>query len=272
MRNSNTIDTIEKETSNLYSDCFDRLNKWDDDTWFKQGEMLYTNLGLNSEKVKDKVCLDGGCGHGTLSFQLLKNGAKEVWGVDLHNTLKAGVFDCYSNMHHVKASLLNMPLADNTFDLVVSNGVLHHTADPAQCFREFVRVLKPGGRLVLGVYGKHGLFPYTLSLARIFTVKIPIISKAFAEKIIDLFCLNPMTRYQLLDYLYVPCLNRYTPRQIINDFFIKNGLKNPVRVYGLTPDQSKNFRDHHTVYTYDPRTLSSKLLFGVGFIVVEGNK
>ena len=266
------IKKTEQETADLYSDCFSRLNDWDDTTWFKQGEMLYTNFALTPEKVQGKKCLDGGCGHGTFSFQLLKNGASEVYGVDLHKTLKEKVFDIYQNMHFIQASLLNLPFPDNTFDLIVSNGVLHHTVDALKCFKEFVRVLKPGGRLVLGVYGKHGLFPYTLSLARIFTVKIPIISKAFAEKIIDLFRLNPMTRYQLFDYLYVPCLNRYTPRQIINDFFIKNGLKNPVRVYGLTPDQSKNFRDHHTVYTYYPRTLSSKLLFGVGFIVVEGNK
>lgn len=272
MNSSNSIQAIERETADLYSDCFDRLNKWDDATWYKQGEMLFENLGLTEEKVKDKICMDGGCGHGTLSYQLLKHGAREVHGVDLHNTLKTGAFDTFNNMHHVQASLLNMPLPDNKFDLVVSNGVLHHTADPAQCFREFTRVLKPGGRLVLGVYGKHGLFPYVLSLCRIFTVKLPIIPKGFAKKVIDLFKLNPMTRYQLLDYLYVPCLNRYTPKQVINDFFLKNGLKNPVRVYGLTPERGKMYRDHHTVYTYDPRTLSAKILFGVGFIVVEGYK
>lgn len=272
MRNREEINVVEKETANLYSDCFDRLNKWDDDTWFKQGEMLFHNLGVTAEKVKDKVCLDGGCGHGTLSFQLLKNGAKEVYGVDLHYTLKDKVFDQYPNMRHVQASLLQMPLADNLVDLVVSNGVLHHTADPEQCFREFARVLKPGGRLILGVYGKHGLFPYVLSFCRIFTVKIPVISKKLAKRIIDLFHLDPMLRYQLLDYLYVPCLNRYSPKEIINDFFLKNGLKNPVRVFGSTPEESKYFRDHHTVYTYDPRTLSSKILFGHGFIVVEATK
>lgn len=272
MENNAAISNIEKETANLYSDCFDRLNKWDDDTWYKQGEMLFQNLGLTPAKVAGKFCLDGGCGHGTLSYQLLKNGAKEVWGVDLHNTLKAGAFDKFPNMKHVQASLLKMPIPDNHFDMVVSNGVLHHTADPAQCFREFTRVLKPGGKLVLGVYGKYGLFPWVLSVARIFTVKLPIIPKNFAKKVIDLLGLSPMTRYQLLDYLYVPCLNRYTPKEVIDGFFLKNGLKNPVRVYGLTPEQSKMYRDHHTVYTYDPRTLINKILFGVGFIVVEGTK
>lgn len=266
------IETIEKETANLYSDCFSRLNDWDDITWFKQGEMLYTNFALTPEKVRGKKCLDGGCGHGTFSYQLLKNGASEVYGVDLHRTLKKKVFDNYQNMHFVQASLLNLSFLDNTFDLIVSNGVLQHTVDALKCFKEYVRVVKPGGKVMLGVYGKHGFFPYILSFCRIFTVKIPIIPKSFAKKIIDIFKLNPMLRYQLLDYLYVPCLNRYSPRQIINDFFLANGLKNPVRIFGLTPTEARKFRDHQTVYTYDPRTLSSKILFGYGFIVVEGTK
>lgn len=266
------IEKIEEETANLYSDCFSRLNDWEDSTWFKQGEMLYTNFALTPEKVKGKKCLDGGCGHGTFSYQLLKNGAGEVYGVDLHKTLKEGVFDEYENMHFVQASLLDMPFEDNTFDLIVSNGVLHHTADGAKCFEEYARVLKPGGTVMLGVYGKYGLFPWVLSFCRIFTVKVPIISKNFAKKVIDLFKLDPMLRYQLLDYLYVPCLNRYTEREVINDFFVKNNIKNSKRVYGLTPEKSKEFRDQHTVYTYDPRTLSSKILFGGGFVVVEGTK
>jgi ubiquinone/menaquinone biosynthesis C-methylase UbiE len=266
------IKKIEQETADLYSDCFSRLNDWDDSTWFKQGEMLYTNFALTPEKVQGKKCLDGGCGHGTFSYQLLKNGAGEVYGVDLHKTLKEGVFDKYPNMHFVQASLLNLPFSDNTFDLIVSNGVLHHTVDALKCFKEYVRVLKPGGKVMLGVYGQHGLFPYVLSFCRIFTVKIPVISKSFAKKVIDLFKFNPMLRYQLLDYLYVPCLNRYTPKQIINDFFLDNGLKNQIRVFGLTPGQAKYFREEKTVYTYDPRTLSSRLLFGYGFIVVEGTK
>src|SRR3990172_5984936 len=119
MHNVQSLRKIENETANLYSDCFSRLNEWGDTTWLKQGEMLYENLGLTEEKVRDKICLDGGCGHGTLSYQLLQHGAKKVTGVDLHNTLKKGMFDSFPNMHLVQASLLNMPLPDNTFDLIV---------------------------------------------------------------------------------------------------------------------------------------------------------
>jgi len=267
-----TFAVIEKRTADLYSDCFARLNEWTEESWIKQGELLFHHLGLTDKDVSGKVCMDGGCGHGTLSYQLLKHGAQDVYGVDLHRTLREDVFGSMPNMHFVQASLRTLPFPEAKFDLIVSNGVLHHTVDAQACFKEFVRVLKPGGRIILGVYGKHGLFPYVLWVARLVTVKVPLIPRSFAQRIIDVFRLDPMVRYQLLDYLYVPCLNRYSPREVIDGLFRANGMKDARRTFTLTPEEARTFRGEHTVYTYDPRTLSSKLLFGYGFIVVEGTK
>ncbi len=270
--NTATIESVEQKTAALYSDCFERLNEWTDDSWLRQGEMLFQNVGLTDAMVRGKKCLDGGCGHGTLSYQLLSHGAAEVWGVDLHRTLKEPMFENRPAMHFLKASLLDLPIADNSFDLIVSNGVLHHTADPEKVFSEFTRIVKPGGRVVLGVYGKHGLFPYCLWLLRLFTVKLPIIPESLVRRVMDMLGLSPMLRYQILDYAYVPRLERYSPKEIENDFFRDNGLSNITRIYGLTPEQAKYFRDHKTVYTYDTRTLFARILFGYGFIVFQGTK
>ena len=83
-----------------------------------------------------------------------------------------------------------------------------------------LRLLKPGGRFVLGVYGKHGLFPYCLALARFFTVTLPIVPEKLVSKLAELLRLNPIWRYQVLDYLYVPILRRYSPAQV-KEMFLK---------------------------------------------------
>ncbi len=48
----------------------------------------------------------------------------------------------------------NLPFADDTFDIVYSNGVLHHTLDTERAIAEVLRVLKPGGRAVIMLYCK----------------------------------------------------------------------------------------------------------------------
>jgi ubiquinone/menaquinone biosynthesis C-methylase UbiE len=48
----------------------------------------------------------------------------------------------------------SLPFADGTFDIVYSNGVLHHTADTEKAVAEVLRVLKPGGQTVIMLYCK----------------------------------------------------------------------------------------------------------------------
>ncbi|MGE0751915.1 MAG: class I SAM-dependent methyltransferase [Variibacter sp.] len=45
-----------------------------------------------------------------------------------------------------------LPFASNTFDVVYSLGVLHHTDDTVRCISEAYRVLKPGGRFTIALY------------------------------------------------------------------------------------------------------------------------
>jgi ubiquinone/menaquinone biosynthesis C-methylase UbiE len=56
-----------------------------------------------------------------------------------------------------------LPFADNAFDIVYSNGVLHHTRDTEKAIGEVLRVLKPGGRAVIMLYCKSS-FHYWFNL------------------------------------------------------------------------------------------------------------
>jgi len=55
-----------------------------------------------------------------------------------------------SNVEVRQGDLHELPIADASVDVVISNGVLNLAHDKLRAFREIVRVLKPGGRLLLG--------------------------------------------------------------------------------------------------------------------------
>ena len=57
-------------------------------------------------------------------------------------------------IHHDGESL---PFADRSFDLVYSNGVLHHTPNTLAVVHEVHRVLRPGGRAIVMVYAENSL-------------------------------------------------------------------------------------------------------------------
>ena len=54
-----------------------------------------------------------------------------------------------------QADAEGLPFRDETFDIVYSNGVLHHSKDTNACVAEVRRVLKPGGRAVIMLYSRH---------------------------------------------------------------------------------------------------------------------
>src|SRR5262249_22310829 len=55
-------------------------------------------------------------------------------------------------VHHDAETL---PFPDDTFDVVFSNGVLHHTPNTRKVVGEVRRVLKPGGKAIVMMYAEH---------------------------------------------------------------------------------------------------------------------
>lgn len=51
----------------------------------------------------------------------------------------------------------SLPFPDDTFDVVYSNGVIHHTPNTVHVISEIRRVLKPGGMCIIMVYAEHSL-------------------------------------------------------------------------------------------------------------------
>jgi len=105
--------------------------------------------------TKNLQVLEIGCGLGTDGAQFAKAGAYYT-GVDLTEAAvelsrkRFELFHLPGNFRTADAEQLDFP--DNSFDLVYSHGVLHHTPDTAGAVKEVHRVLKPDGKAVVMLY------------------------------------------------------------------------------------------------------------------------
>lgn len=106
---------------------------------------------------KGKLVMDAGCGMGRYSRIALSLGA-EVVAFDLSDAalrLWREMGD-HPNLHVVQGNLHHPPFKKQVFDIIYSQGVIHHTPDTHRAFREIARLIKPKGLLSVWVYGKAG--------------------------------------------------------------------------------------------------------------------
>jgi SAM-dependent methyltransferase len=91
--------------------------------------------------------LEAGCGVGAYSSQIRRRYSLFVEAFDLEpERVREARAD---TPHALVAAAESLPYRANLFDVVLSNEVIEHVADDRQAVAEMVRVLKPGGRIVL---------------------------------------------------------------------------------------------------------------------------
>jgi SAM-dependent methyltransferase len=116
---------------------------------------------IDALNVAGKQMLEIGLGEGSDSERLIRRGAR--WsGVDLtaesvdrvRTRLTARKLP-YTELR--QGSVLDLPFADDTFDMAFSHGVLHHVPNIKQAQKEIHRVLRPNGELVIMMYARWSL-------------------------------------------------------------------------------------------------------------------
>jgi ubiquinone/menaquinone biosynthesis C-methylase UbiE len=107
------------------------------------------------------ACLFFGCGDGTLSLAMQQHGARRVSGCDTDARMvaraQAHATCCGGHIDLIVARSQALPYPDQSFDVVTCITVLTFISNPDIAVREMARVLRHGGRLVIGDLGKWEL-------------------------------------------------------------------------------------------------------------------
>jgi len=113
---------------------------------------------MGFSKFGGQSLLEVGCGMGTDLLQFARGGAK-VTGVDLTprsiETSRRHLALYGHRGEFAVADCEQLPFTDESFEVVYSNGVLHHTPDTAAAVREVHRVLRPGGQARVMLYHRR---------------------------------------------------------------------------------------------------------------------
>jgi ubiquinone/menaquinone biosynthesis C-methylase UbiE len=104
--------------------------------------------------------LDAGCGR-YLKFSRELTPEARVVGIDLEREFDT---DNSAAPFAIRGDIATLPFTSGSFDMVIARSVVEHLTDPPRVFREFFRVLRPGGHVVLITPNK---FDYVSMIAAI---------------------------------------------------------------------------------------------------------
>lgn len=109
------------------------------------------------DAFRGRTVLEGGCGKGRHSLLAARWGARDVFAIDLSHAVETTYRHTrhLRNVHVIQADLFHLPVRPQAVDVAFSVGVLHHTPNPGRCFRELVKTVRPGGRVIAWVYGRE---------------------------------------------------------------------------------------------------------------------
>jgi SAM-dependent methyltransferase len=136
----------------------------------------------------NKTVLECGCGTGQLTHFLQLNN-NHVLGVDMSlGSLRLAVE--HKNLNNLPRSafaqmnLFDLAVKDNSFDVVISHGVLHHTFDARRAFAAIAHKAKPGGIVMVGLYNRYARIP-TWARSKVIGVLGPRIDFVVRNRIQD---------------------------------------------------------------------------------------
>lgn len=145
-----------KEETFNSSESLKRMKSWLLDRYFNPSYWL--------EKIdtKNPTVLDAGCGAGMSGFEYWGEVSTQIRyvGIDISEAVdvarKRASSKGFDNGIFIQESIDNLPFQEPLFDVIFSEGVLHHTDNTQQTFSHLSKFLKSGGLFMFYVYRKKG--------------------------------------------------------------------------------------------------------------------
>jgi ubiquinone/menaquinone biosynthesis C-methylase UbiE len=173
-------DFVEKKEWKIFFEDYDR---------FKFSIEPHIIDNINKIDWKNKKVLEIGLGQGAEAQKIIEKGALYN-GIDLTEESVSRLkkrFEIF-NLNYESLKVMNaekIEFEDNTFDIVFSHGVIHHSPAITDVIKEIHRVLKKGGIAIIMLYHKNSL-NYQVSIkiirrAGIFLLYVPGMSKIISK-------------------------------------------------------------------------------------------
>ena len=156
-----SLEFDEDQVSTAFGKKWSRSDFGQDDEEFesKLKKIMLDFMALTEEDLlifKDKIVLDAGIGSGS-SARLWASKAKEFHGVDVSQAIykaRNALKNSIQNPILSRADLNFLPYPDESFDIIVSAGVLHHTKNTKLAITNVVKKIKYNGLLLFYIYKK----------------------------------------------------------------------------------------------------------------------
>ena len=208
--------------------------------------------------------LEVGCGTGQLSNYLAATTATRVYGTDMTvASLRLGQAFANQNsiegVRFVQGNLFIPPFKPESMNVVISNGVLHHTYDTKKAFMSVSRLVKPGGYLIVGLYNHIGRLrtDFRRGLVKLFGERVLFLDPHLRKELSP-----PKRRAWIQDQYFHPQERKHSISELIG-WFNEAGFS----FISSIPKIIGQFRGDESLFTpQDPGSASDRFFAEAGML------
>ena len=168
-RNGKVYSDLQEQTRETFAFKWDKRETYESTVSSSATRKWHMEKYFDGDNNRTKILkkgggnvLDAGCGAGFAALLLFGEMLNDVnyLGVDISNAVdvaKKRFAEAGVKGEFLQTSLTDLPFTEPLFDVIFSEGVLHHTDSTEDSFRYLVRFLRPNGRIMFYVYRKKSV-------------------------------------------------------------------------------------------------------------------